>query len=154
MDQARRRHARRSRNSDVVFAGYGVEAPEFNWDDFKDVDVKGKTIIVLVNDPPIPDPADATKLDPKTFGGNAMTYYGRWTYKFEEGARQGAAAVLIVHETGPGRVSVLRRAGQPEREVRPRHAGQERGPREHRRLDHARRGAKALRRWPARTTTR
>jgi len=87
--------------SDVVFAGYGVEAPEYNWDDFKDVDVKGKTIIVLVNDPPIPDPADATKLDPKTFGGDAMTYYGRWTYKFEEGARKGAAAVLIVHETGP-----------------------------------------------------
>ena len=70
--------------SDVIFAGYGVEAPEFNWNDFKDVDVKGKTIIVLVNDPPIPDPADASKLDPKTFGGKAMTYYGRWTYKFEE----------------------------------------------------------------------
>ena len=87
--------------SDVVFAGYGVEAPEFNWNDFKDVDVKGKTIIVLVNDPQIPDPADPKKLDPKTFGGNAMTYYGRWTYKFEEGARKGAAAVLIVHEEGP-----------------------------------------------------
>ena len=87
--------------SDVVFAGYGVEAPEFNWNDFKDVDVKGKTIIVLVNDPQIPDPADPAKLDPKTFGGNAMTYYGRWTYKFEEGARKGAAAVLIVHEEGP-----------------------------------------------------
>src|SRR4051812_22478722 len=79
--------------SDVIFAGYGVEAPEFNWDDFKDVDVKGKTIIVLVNDPPVPDPSDPAKLDAKTFGGNAMTYYGRWTYKFEEGARKGAAAV-------------------------------------------------------------
>ena len=78
-------------NSDVVFAGYGVEAPEFNWDDFKGVDVKGKTIIVLVNDPAVPDPADPAKLDPKTFGGKAMTYYGRWTYKFEEGARKGAA---------------------------------------------------------------
>jgi Zn-dependent M28 family amino/carboxypeptidase len=87
--------------SDVVFAGYGVEAPEYGWDDFKGVDVKGKTIIVLVNDPPVPDPADANKLDPKVFGGNAMTYYGRWTYKFEEGARKGAAAVLIVHETLP-----------------------------------------------------
>lgn len=86
------------RASDVVFVGYGVEAPEFNWNDFKDVDVKGKTIIVLVNDPQIADPADPAKLDPKTFGGNAMTYYGRWTYKFEEGARKGAAAVLIVHE--------------------------------------------------------
>jgi Zn-dependent M28 family amino/carboxypeptidase len=87
--------------SDVIFAGYGVEAPEFNWNDFKDVDVKGKTIVVLVNDPPVPDPADASKLDPKTFGGDAMTYYGRWTYKFEEGARKGAAAVLIVHEDKP-----------------------------------------------------
>jgi Zn-dependent M28 family amino/carboxypeptidase len=87
--------------SDVVFAGYGVEAPEYGWDDFKGVDVKGKTIVVLVNDPAIPDPADPAKLDPKMFGGNAMTYYGRWTYKFEQGARKGAAAVLIVHETLP-----------------------------------------------------
>ena len=88
-------------NSDVVFAGYGVEAPEFNWNDFKDVDVKGKTILVLVNDPAVPDPADAARLDPKTFKGDAMTYYGRWTYKFEEGARKGAAAIFVVHETGP-----------------------------------------------------
>jgi len=88
-------------DSEVVFAGYGVEAPEFNWNDFKDLDVKGKTIMVLVNDPQIPDPADPSKLDAKTFGGKAMTYYGRWTYKFEEGARKGAAGVLIVHETGP-----------------------------------------------------
>ena len=87
--------------SDVVFLGYGVEAPEYGWDDFKGIDVKGKTIVVLVNDPPVPDPADPTKLDPKMFGGNAMTYYGRWTYKFEQGARKGAAAVLIVHETLP-----------------------------------------------------
>ncbi len=89
------------KNSDVIFAGYGVEAPEFNWDDFKGVDVTGKTIIVLVNDPQIPDSSDPSKLDAKTFGGKAMTYYGRWTYKFEEGARKGAAAVLIVHEEGP-----------------------------------------------------
>ena len=88
-------------SSEVVFAGYGVEAPEYGWNDFKDIDVKGKTVIVLVSDPPIPDPADPTKLDPKMFGGKAMTYYGRWTYKFEEGARKGAAAVLIVHETAP-----------------------------------------------------
>jgi Zn-dependent M28 family amino/carboxypeptidase len=88
-------------NSDVVFAGYGVEAPEYGWNDFKDVDVKGKTIVVLVNDPPVPDPANPSQLDPKTFGGKAMTYYGRWTYKFEEGARKGAAAILIVHETAP-----------------------------------------------------
>jgi Zn-dependent M28 family amino/carboxypeptidase len=88
-------------DSEIVFAGYGVEAPEFNWDDFKGVDVKGKTIMVLVNDPAVPDPSDPARLDPKTFGGDAMTYYGRWTYKLEEGARKGAAAVLIVHETGP-----------------------------------------------------
>jgi Zn-dependent M28 family amino/carboxypeptidase len=87
--------------SDIIFAGYGIEAPEFNWNDFKDVDVKGKTIIVLVNDPPVPNPANAAKLDPKTFGGDAMTYYGRWTYKFEEGARKGAAAIFVVHEEGP-----------------------------------------------------
>ena len=87
--------------SEVVFAGYGVEAPEYDWNDFKDVDVKGKTIIVLVNDPAVPDPADPAKLDPKMFGGKAMTYYGRWTYKFEEGARKGAAGILVVHETGP-----------------------------------------------------
>jgi Zn-dependent M28 family amino/carboxypeptidase len=87
--------------SEVVFCGYGVTAPEFQWDDFKGLDVKGKTVIVLVNDPPVPDPSDASKLDPNTFGGNAMTYYGRWTYKFEEGARRGAAAVFIVHEAIP-----------------------------------------------------
>src|SRR5438105_2619524 len=87
--------------SDVVFVGYGVVAPEFSWDDYKGVDVKGKTVVMLVNDPPVPDPANASELDPKTFGGKAMTYYGRWTYKYEIGAQKGAAAVLIVHETGP-----------------------------------------------------
>src|SRR5499427_7769367 len=87
--------------SDVVFVGYGVVAPEFNWDDYKGVDVKGKTLVMLVNDPPVPDSANATELDPKTFGGKAMTYYGRWTYKYEIGAQKGAAGVLIVHETGP-----------------------------------------------------
>ena len=89
------------KDSELIFAGYGVEAPEFNWNDFKDVDVKGKTIVVLVNDPQVPDAADPARLDAKLFNGNAMTYYGRWTYKFEEGARKGAAGVLIVHETGP-----------------------------------------------------
>jgi Zn-dependent M28 family amino/carboxypeptidase len=88
-------------DSELIFAGYGVAAPEFQWDDFKDVDIKGKTIIVLVNDPQVPDPSDGSKLDAKLFNGNAMTYYGRWTYKFEEGARRGAAGILIVHETGP-----------------------------------------------------
>jgi Zn-dependent M28 family amino/carboxypeptidase len=88
-------------NSEMIFAGYGVTAPEFKWDDFKDVDVKGKTIVVLVNDPQIPSASDPSQLDPSMFNGKAMTYYGRWTYKFEEGARRGAAGILIVHETGP-----------------------------------------------------
>src|SRR5262249_19034154 len=87
--------------SELVFVGYGVVAPEFNWDDYKGVDVKGKTLVMLVNDPPVPDPSNPNELDPKTFGGKAMTYYGRWTYKYEIGQQKGAAAVLIVHETGP-----------------------------------------------------
>ena len=87
--------------SDVVFVGYGVEAPEYGWDDYKGVDLAGKTMIVLVGDPPVPDPKDPTKLDPKVFGGLAMTYYGRWTYKYEKGAERKAAAVVIVHETEP-----------------------------------------------------
>jgi Zn-dependent M28 family amino/carboxypeptidase len=85
--------------SELVFVGYGVVAPEFNWDDYKGVDVKGKTLVMLVGDPPVPDPANPGQLDPKTFGGVAMTYYGRWTYKYEIGAMKGAAGVLIVHET-------------------------------------------------------
>src|SRR4051812_23834832 len=88
-------------NSEVVFVGYGVVAPEFNWDDYKDVDVKGKTLLMLVNDPPVTDASNSEELDAKTFGGKAMTYYGRWTYKYEIGAEKGAAGVLIVHETGP-----------------------------------------------------
>ena len=87
--------------SELVFVGYGVVAPEFNWDDYKGVDVKGKTLVMLVNDPPVPDPANPQVLDAKTFGGKAMTYYGRWTYKYEIGASKGAAGVLIIHETGP-----------------------------------------------------
>ena len=87
--------------SEVVFVGYGVVAPEFNWDDYKGVDVKGKTLVMLVNDPPLPDPSNPGELDAKTFGGRAMTYYGRWTYKYEIGAMKGAAGVLLVHETGP-----------------------------------------------------
>ena len=87
-------------NSEVVFVGYGVVAPEYGWDDYKGVDVRGKTIVMLVGDPPVPDPADASKLDEKVFKGRAMTYYGRWTYKYEIAAAKGAAAALIVHETG------------------------------------------------------
>jgi Zn-dependent M28 family amino/carboxypeptidase len=88
-------------DSDLVFVGYGVVAPEYDWDDFKGVDLKGKTMVVLVNDPQVPDPSDPSKLDSRTFNGAAMTYYGRWTYKFEEAARRGAAGALIIHETGP-----------------------------------------------------
>jgi len=79
--------------SEIVFVGYGVEAPEFNWDDYKGLDVSGKTLLMLVNDPPL---ADSTQ-----FGGKAMTYYGRWTYKYEQGMKHHAAGVLIIHETGP-----------------------------------------------------
>jgi Zn-dependent M28 family amino/carboxypeptidase len=88
-------------SSELVFVGYGVTAPEYDWDDFKGIDVKGKTIVVLVNDPQVPDPADPSRLDARVFNGNAMTYYGRWTYKYEEAARRGAAGALIIHETGP-----------------------------------------------------
>ena len=86
-------------DTDLVFVGYGITAPEFGWDDFKDVDVRGKTVVMLINDPPIVR-ADG-QLDDAIFGGRAMTYYGRWTYKFESASARGAAAVLIVHETGP-----------------------------------------------------
>ncbi|MDQ2868850.1 MAG: M28 family peptidase [Verrucomicrobiota bacterium] len=88
-------------NSDIVFVGYGIVAPEYGWDDYKNVDVRGKTILMLINDPPIPDPKDPTQLDEKMFGGKAMTYYGRWTYKYEIAAQKGAAAAIIIHETGP-----------------------------------------------------
>lgn len=90
--------------SQIVFVGYGVIAPEVGWDDFKGLDLRGKTLLMLVGDPPVPDPADPadpTRLDPATFKGEAMTYYGRWTYKYEVAARLGAAAAILVHETGP-----------------------------------------------------
>ena len=88
-------------DSELVFVGYGVQAPEFNWDDYKGMDLKGKTLVMLVNDPPVPDPRHPKQLDPAVFGGKAMTYYGRWNYKFEMAAKLGAAAALIVHETKP-----------------------------------------------------
>jgi Zn-dependent M28 family amino/carboxypeptidase len=88
-------------NAEMVFVGYGVVAPELGWDDFKGIDVRGKAIVMLVGDPPVPDPRDASKLDPAVFGGAAMTYYGRWTYKYEIAARKGAAAAILIHETGP-----------------------------------------------------
>ncbi|HEY8917164.1 MAG TPA: M28 family metallopeptidase [Chitinophaga sp.] len=80
-------------NSELVFAGYGIVAPEYNWNDYAGLDVKGKTVVVLVNDPGFADTA--------LFKGHTMTYYGRWTYKYEEAARQGAAGVIIIHDTAP-----------------------------------------------------
>jgi len=82
-------------SSDLIFIGYGIIAPEYEWNDYKNINVKGKTLVMLVNDPGF------ELKDPKLFKGKAMTYYGRWVYKFEEAARQGAEAVLIIHETEP-----------------------------------------------------
>jgi Zn-dependent M28 family amino/carboxypeptidase len=81
------------KDSGIVFVGYGIVAPEYQWDDYKGLDVKGKTILMLVNDPPT--------ADGKLFKGKAMTYYGRWTYKYEIASEKGAAAAIIIHETGP-----------------------------------------------------
>jgi Zn-dependent M28 family amino/carboxypeptidase len=85
--------AQSTARGELVFVGYGAVAPEYNWDDFKGTDLKGKIMLVLVNDPP------ATPTEPTLFGGIAMTYYGRWTYKYEEAERRGAAGILIVHRT-------------------------------------------------------
>jgi Zn-dependent M28 family amino/carboxypeptidase len=76
-------------DADIVYVGYGIEAPEYNWDDYKGVDVRGKVLLMLVNEPPSDDP--------KFFKGNALTYYGRWTYKYEEAARKGAVGVILIH---------------------------------------------------------
>ena len=109
----------------VVFAGYGIDAPEQNWDDFKGVDVKGKIILVLVNDPGFdgqgPQPSEK----------RVMSYYGRWTYKFEEGARRGAAGVLVIHHTetaGYGWNTVRNSWGQPQFDVERKNAKAERVP--------------------------
>jgi len=78
-------------NTDIIFVGYGIQAPEFNWDDYKGLDVRGRIVMMMVNDPP------ATTAEPNLFGGRALTYYGRWTYKYEEAARRGAAGVILIH---------------------------------------------------------
>lgn len=82
-------------NSELVFVGYGVNAPEYGWNDYEGVDVEGKTVVMLINDPGFENP------DGDKFQGKTMTYYGRWSYKYEEASRQGAAAAIIVHETAP-----------------------------------------------------
>src|SRR5579872_3857993 len=84
-------HATDDIDSEIVYVGYGIEAPEYNWDDYKGVDVRGKVLLMLVNEP--------TSDDPKFFKGRALTYYGRWTYKYEEALRKGAVGVLLVHQT-------------------------------------------------------
>ena len=78
-------------NTEIVYVGYGIEAPEYNWDDYKSTDVKGKVLLMLVNEPPSDDP--------RFFKGKALTYYGRWTYKYEEAARKGAVGVILIHKT-------------------------------------------------------
>ena len=83
------------KDSELVFVGYGVNAPEYQWNDYEGLDVEGKTVVILVN-----DPGFATQ-DPALFNGNSMTYYGRWTYKYEEASRQGAEGAIIIHETAP-----------------------------------------------------
>lgn len=87
------------KNAPIVFVGYGVVAPEYGWDDFKSEDVRGKLLLMLVGDPPVPAPDAPDQLDPNTFKGRAMTYYGRWTYKYEIASARGAAGVLLIHET-------------------------------------------------------
>src|SRR5258708_1378737 len=77
-------------DAEIVYVGYGIEAPEYNWDDYKGVDVRGKVLLMLVNEPPSDDP--------KFFKGKALTYYGRWTYKYEEAARKGAVGVILIHK--------------------------------------------------------
>jgi hypothetical protein len=85
-------HAQNSEiDAPIVFVGYGISAPEYKWDDYKGVDVKGKVLLMLVNEPPSDDP--------NFFKGRALTYYGRWTYKYEEAARRGAVGVVLIHKT-------------------------------------------------------
>jgi Zn-dependent M28 family amino/carboxypeptidase len=101
--------------SPLVFVGYGIVAPEYQWNDYAGLDARGKTVVVLVNDP------GYVTGDPHVFHGKAMTYYGRWTYKYEEATRHGAAAVLVVHDTGPAGYpwEVVRNTGTGAREELP-----------------------------------
>jgi Zn-dependent M28 family amino/carboxypeptidase len=98
-------------DAEAVFVGHGIRAPEFNWDDYAGVDVRGKVVVLFTNEPP--------SEDPKFFGGRALTYYGRWTYKYEEAARQGAAAAIIIHTTPTASYGwdVLRANGRPQPQV-------------------------------------
>ncbi|MCI0403784.1 MAG: M28 family metallopeptidase, partial [Acidobacteria bacterium] len=108
-------------DGEMVFAGYGVTAPEFRWDDFKGMDMKGKVLLLVVNDPP------ATAEEPGLFGGKALTYYGRWSYKYEEAARQGAAGAILIHTTESAGYpfQVVQSSWTTERFVLPRQQGDE-----------------------------
>src|SRR5437588_12195176 len=86
-DQTQQEHS--DVDAEIVYVGYGIEAPEYNWDDYKGTDVRGKVLLMLVNEPPSDDP--------KFFKGKALTYYGRWTYKYEEAARKGAVGVILIY---------------------------------------------------------
>ncbi|WP_395945061.1 M28 family metallopeptidase [Brevundimonas sp.] len=115
------------KDAPLVFVGYGISAPERQWDDFKGQDLRGKILVVLVNDADFEEPAL------NTFGGKAMTYYGRWTYKYEEAARHGAAGVLIIHETAPasyGWQTVANSWGVPQFDILRQNAAAERVPME------------------------
>src|SRR6202140_2569377 len=109
-------------DAEIIYVGYGIEAPEYNWDDYKGVDVKGKVLLMLVNEPPSDDP--------KFFTGKALTYYGRWMYKYEEAARKGAVGAILIHQTemasypwevvrnsNSGEKSFLKLEGQPKLKV-------------------------------------
>ncbi len=98
--------------SGLTFVGYGIVAPEYQWNDYARLDVHGRTVVVMVGDP------GYGSRDPKVFRGNAETYYGRWAYKVEEAARQGAAGVLLIHDTGGGGMHLERRGERAERPPR------------------------------------
>ncbi len=135
--------------AEVVYAGYGIVAPEYGWDDYAGLDVRGKLVLALVN-----DPGYATQ-DAKLFTGNAMTYYGRWDYKFAEAVRHGAAGLLVIHETRAGGLSVGRAAQRRDQAaVRPAHRRLRDQATRARRLDHGRRCCHACWRQPAWTSAR
>ncbi len=142
-------------NSDVVFAGYGVEAPEFNWDDFKDVDVKGKTIVVLVNDPQFPIASDpvAARSEAVQRQGDDLLRPLDLQVRGRRAARA-RPAILIVHETGPAGYPFAVVQGNLDEKFDLVTPDKNMGTRVDRRLDHARRREEALRPWPARISTR
>src|SRR5437899_4440459 len=126
-------------DSDVVFVGYGIVAPEYGWDDYKDVDLRGKTLLMLIGDPPIPDPNDPSKLEDKMFKGKAMTYYGRWIYKYENCRTKRRCGRRDHSRDWTGRLSLLSRENKlGQRELRDRCAKQKHGRGRSALLDHTR----------------